>query len=170
MPDNTRPVAYPTQHDDTIPKAHPDTRHYGGLYRLAAALDLPQLAVWLMAELTALGERTWTYAATVHLHLARIRLYVYGLADTVEHRPLTRDDRAALANNHNWTNPHHAADRRFHLDTHVVIRPDVPTLHAHGPRPGTVTVTDAPDPIPADRATPRPAPTPARRYAGDDHD
>lgn len=166
MPDNTRPVAYPTQHDDTIPQAHPDTRHYGGLYRLAAALDLPQLAVWLMAELTALGERTWTCAATVHPHLARIRLYVYGLADTVEHRPLTRDDRAALADNHNWTNPHHAADRRFHLDTHVVIRPDVPTLHA--PRPPSRHGDRDRRPR-SDPSRPR-HPTPARRYAGDDHD
>lgn len=131
----------------------PAARAYGDRYPDTAALDLPQLAVWLLAELThhtqAMAIPGWMrarFAAAVNTARNEIHLYVHGIDD--HHCAPTEDDRAALAElvastqAHNWTNPHDLGDRRFHLYTRVVTEHDAATLGARGRLPGTVSVVD----------------------------
>ncbi|GAA1937861.1 hypothetical protein [Amycolatopsis minnesotensis] len=139
----------------------PASRRYGKSYLDTWALDLPALAAWLMAELTALGRNVtsavWPdvrYAAVANTARDEIKLYLYGLDDTPGTRrpPGDADRRAfdeitALAAAHGWSNPHDDTDRRFGLLTHVGTAYDGPDLRAQGRGPGTITVIDDPNPL-----------------------
>ena len=139
----------------------PASRRYSESYVDTRALGLSALAVWLMAELTALGRdpasAVWPdvrFAAVANPARDEIKLYLYGLDDTPgSRRPAEGTDRrafgeiTALAAGHGWTNPHDDTDRRYGLLTHVVSGYDGPDLRAQGRGPGTITVIDDPSPL-----------------------
>lgn len=133
----------------------PAARAYGDRYADTAAVDLPQLAVWLLAELThhtrAKAVPAWKqarFAAAVNVARNEIHLYAHGIDDL--HCASTEEDRAAFGElvastqAHNWINPHDLGDRRFHLYTRVVTEHDSATLGGRGRLPGTVSVVDDP--------------------------
>lgn len=134
----------------------PQPRRHGARYPDTARLDLPQLAVWLMAELVARAADPdtglspgWRYAAAVNPTRREIRFTVFGPRDEQQREypaatagPMVGVHAARIIDAHNWTNPTDARDHRF---THTV---DTPTQAAQrveterGRGPGTVTVID----------------------------
>lgn len=139
----------------------PESRVYGESYPDTAALTLPQVAVWLLADLTrrAASDTSpiWPqvrFAVVVNTACDQIRLYLYGIDDTPGQRRVPTDtDFAALddiqtvARAVGWTNPDDDPDRRFTLDTHVVADYEHPVLRQEGRTPGTVTVINDTDPF-----------------------
>ncbi|MFJ7218935.1 hypothetical protein [Amycolatopsis sp. NPDC098790] len=126
----------------------PTGRTYGEAYLATAALDLPAVAVWIMAELTTLGRSAYSpiwphvrYGAVVNTTLNEIKLCLYGLeADepAVSRRAFREIE--AVARAHNWSNRIVGDDRRFQLFNHVVPKDAVIEYRRQGRAPGTVTV------------------------------
>jgi hypothetical protein len=128
----------------------PATRRHGESYLDTEALDLPQLAVWLMADLTRLARDTTSvippqsrFAVAVNTARAEIRLYHYGLTRADDGRAVWEAVSAATAF-HNWTNPHDNADRRFTVLPDTPRDDQIPELRERGRGPGTVTVLAEP--------------------------
>jgi hypothetical protein len=135
-----------TTDEGTAVDLAPATRRHGESYLDTEALDLPQLAVWLMADLTHLARDTTSavppqsrFAVAVNTARAEIRLYHYGLTDADDGRGAWAAVAAAAAA-HNWTNPHDNGDRRFTLLPHTPGDYEIPELRERGRGPGTVTV------------------------------
>ncbi|QWF81035.1 hypothetical protein [Amycolatopsis sp. CA-230715] len=129
---------------------HPLGIVVGERYADTAELELPQLAVWLTAEVTSFlrahPDPVWraVRCATVARPASRkIQLNLYGLSERSEQWESTREDQRVLADiwilidHHNW----HGGDERhrFILVIHVVTAHSAPTLLACGERPGTIT-------------------------------
>jgi hypothetical protein len=123
---------------------------FGERYGGTAALELPQLAVWLTAEVTSLlrahSDPMWraVRCATVARPGAReIQLNLYRLSEPAERWEPDIDDQRVLddiwrlADHHNWNRSH---EHRFTLDLHVVTDHSAPALLARGEGPGTITV------------------------------
>ncbi|OXM59561.1 hypothetical protein [Amycolatopsis vastitatis] len=139
----------------------PAGRTYGESYPATAALDLPALAVWIMAELTTLGRRDdsaiWShirYAAVVNTTLNEIRLLLFGLADQGPDESGNWSDHSrafqelnATIQAHNWTNQIVSGDCRFGYFDHPVSAYDLPASRTRQRPPGTVTVVTDPRPF-----------------------
>jgi hypothetical protein len=135
-----------TTDEGTVVALVPATRLHGESYLDTEALDLPQLAVWLMADLTRLARDTTSvippqsrFAVAVNNARAEIRLYHYGLTRADDGRAVWEAVSAATAA-HNWTNPHDIRDRRFTLLPDTPRDDQIPELRERGRGPGTVTV------------------------------
>ncbi|GAB3000830.1 MULTISPECIES: hypothetical protein [Amycolatopsis] len=131
-------------------REHPTGTVFGERYDDTAALELPQLAIWLTAEVTTLlrahSDPAWraVRCATVARPASRgIQLNLYGLSEPAERWEPDIDDQRVLddlrrlADHHNW---HRGHEHRFILILHVVADHSAPTLLARGEAPGTITV------------------------------
>ncbi len=131
-------------------REHPLEIVFGERYGDTAALELPQLAVWLTAEVTSLlrahPDPVWraVRCATVARPASReIQLNLYGLSEPAERWEPDVDDQRVLddiwelADHHNWNRGH---EHRFILVMHVVTDHSAPALLARGEAPGTITV------------------------------
>lgn len=141
-------------------RVEPASRQYGDSYLDTRTLDLPELAVWIMAELVATAADPdyglapeLRYAALVNPTRRELRLTVFGMTDDQrEDVPGTTTGQVArllstpIVHAHNWTNPADYRDYRF---IYTVTAPDErDQRREHGRRrgPGTVTVIGTDDP------------------------
>lgn len=123
---------------------------FGAHFEDTAAIDLPQLAVWLTAEVTALlrahPDPAWQRvrcATVARLTPREIRVNLHGLGaagecgrwEPSETDQLLLDDIWQLAEQHNW---HRGDEHRFDLILHVVTSRSAARLLALGERPGTI--------------------------------
>lgn len=128
---------------------HPPGVVFGERYDDTAVLDLPQLAVWLTAEVTSLlcahPDPVWrtVRCATIARPTSReIQLNLYGRSEPAERWEPDIDDQRVLddiwrlADGHNWNRGH---EHRFILVMHVVTDHSAPALLARGAGPGTIT-------------------------------
>ncbi|VVJ22695.1 Uncharacterised protein [Amycolatopsis camponoti] len=122
----------------------------GAHFEDTAGIDLPQLAVWLTAEVTALLrdhlDPVWQRvrcATVARLTPREIRVNLHGLDASGEcerWEPSETDQRVLddiwqLAEQHNW---HRGDERRFDLVLHVVTGRSAARMFALGERPGTI--------------------------------
>lgn len=136
------------------------SRQYDDSYLDTRALDLPQLAVWIMAELVARAADPdygiapeLRYAALVNPTRRELRLTVFGITDDQrEDDPGTTTPQVMrflstpIVHAHNWTNP---ADDRGYRFIYTVAVPDERDQRRERRRrrgPGTVTVIGTDDP------------------------
>ncbi|MGW5646228.1 hypothetical protein ACWEV3_40215 [Saccharopolyspora sp. NPDC003752] len=133
--------------------AAPTGRMYGVSYEDTAALDLAQLAVWLMAELVTSAADPDAglppearYAALVYPGGRSITFVVFGIdpADAgsfaTAQEIMNRAIKPVL-HAHNWHNPDDPHDHRFLAAAIVPNNADHEhALRAQGHGPGTVTV------------------------------
>jgi hypothetical protein len=135
-------------------RVEPASRQHGESYLDTATLDLPELAVWIMAELVASAADPdyglapeLRYAALVNPTRRELRLTVFGVTDDQREessgtttRQVMRLFTTPIVHAHNWSNPDDHRDYRF---IYTVAAPG-----EHGQRqerrrrrgPGTVTV------------------------------
>ncbi|WP_020663102.1 hypothetical protein [Amycolatopsis benzoatilytica] len=131
-------------------REHASGTVFGERYGDTAALELPQLAVWLSAEVTGLlrGHHDPVWRAVRCSAVARplpreIRLNLHGLGEAAERwvpdvdGQRLLDDIRRLADHHNWNRGH---ERRFGLILCVVTDPSAPARVARDKGPGTITV------------------------------
>lgn len=141
-------------------RVSPASRQHGESYLDTWMLDLPQLAVWIMAELIAAAADPdhglapeLRYAALVNPTRRELRLTVFGVTDDQrEEDPGTTTGQVMrvlttpIVHAHNWANPADSRDYRF---IYTVTAPDERDQRRERRRrrgPGTVTVirTDNP--------------------------
>lgn len=135
-------------------RVEPASRQHGESYLDTATLDLPQLAVWIMAELVASAADPdhglapeLRYAALVNPTRRELRLTVFGVTDDQREetsgtttRQVMRALTMPIVHGHNWTNPDDRRDYRF---TYTMTVPDEHNQRRERSRrrgPGTVTV------------------------------
>ena len=141
-------------------RVEPASRQYGDSYLDTRTLDLPQLAVWIMAEMVAFATDPdyglapeLRYAALVNPTRRELRLTVFGITDDQrEEDPGTTTPQVMrflstpIVHAHNWTNPGDYRDYRF---IYTVSVPDEREQRRERRRrrgPGTVTVIGTDDP------------------------
>lgn len=135
---------------------HPD-RHHGTSYSDTAELNLPELALWLLAELTVRGEDPHTglpqqarYGALVNPRQRALFLHVFGLDIAAGCKWINVERGLAhhiepILDAHNWHDPDRPTNRRFHFCGLSLIAPDLEVvLRRDGRGPATVTVIDSP--------------------------
>lgn len=141
-------------------RVSPASRHHGESYLDTWMRDLPELAVWIMAELVTSAADPdqglapeLRYAALVNPTRRELRLTVFGVTDDqCEDGPETTAPQVMrllstpIVHAHNWNNPDDSRDYRF---LYTVTAPDERSQRRERRRhrgPGTVTVISADTP------------------------
>jgi hypothetical protein len=141
-------------------RVSPASRQYGESYLATQTLDLPQLAVWIMAELVAYTADPdyglapqFRYGALVNPTRRELRITVFGMTDDQRGKtpectpgPVMRLLASPIVHAHNWTNPADYRDYRFTHTVTIADERDQRRERARHRGPGTVTVIGTDDP------------------------